>query len=47
MHGKDKITCVNGKYYLKGKGKAIPLPAWTGPEGSRRLKVPHFKTFGT
>jgi len=47
MHGKDKITCVNGKYYLKGKGKAIPLQSWTGPEGSRRLKVPHFKTFGT
>ena len=20
----------------KGKGKAIPLQAWTGPEGSRR-----------
>jgi hypothetical protein len=23
--------------YLGGKGKAIPLQAWTGPEGSRRL----------
>ena len=22
------------------KGKAIPLHAWTGPEGSRRLKLP-------
>jgi len=22
----------------KGKGKAIPLQAWTGPEGSRRLR---------
>jgi len=23
----------------KGKGKAIPLQAWTGPEGSRRLTL--------
>ena len=22
------------------RGKAIPLQAWTGPEGSRRLKLP-------
>jgi hypothetical protein len=26
----------------KGKGKAIPLQAWTGPEGSRRLRIPDF-----
>jgi len=31
----------------KGKGKAIPLQAWAGPEGSRRLRLPDFKTFGT
>jgi hypothetical protein len=30
-----------------GKGKAIPLQAWTGPEGSRRMRLPDFKTFGT
>jgi len=29
------------------KGKAIPLQAWTGPEGSRRLRLPDFKTVGT
>jgi hypothetical protein len=29
------------------KGKAIPLQASTGPEGSRRLKLPDFKTIGT
>ena len=29
------------------KGKAIPLQAWTDPEGSRRLRVPDFKTIGT
>jgi hypothetical protein len=28
-------------------GKAIPLQAWTGPEGSRRLRFPDFKTIGT
>jgi len=29
------------------KGKAIPLQAWTGPEGSRRLRLPDFKTIST
>jgi hypothetical protein len=28
---------------VKGKGKAIPLQAWTGPESSRRLKPPRFQ----
>jgi len=32
---------------VKGKGKTIPLQAWTGPEGSRRLRLPDFKTVGT
>jgi len=27
-----------------GKGKAIPLQDWTGPEGSRRLTLQDFKT---
>jgi hypothetical protein len=26
---------------------AIPLQALTGPEGSRRLRLPDFKTIGT
>jgi len=29
------------------KGKAIPLQAWTDPEGSRRVRLPDFKTIGT
>jgi hypothetical protein len=33
--------------FVKGKGKAIPLQVWTGPEGSRRLRLPYFKTIGT
>jgi len=32
---------------IKGKGKAIPLQPWTGPEGSRRLRFPDFKTIST
>jgi len=27
--------------------KSIPLLAWTGPEGSRKLRLPDFKTIGT
>jgi len=27
----------------KGKGRAIPLQAWTGPEGSRRLSLQRFQ----
>jgi hypothetical protein len=27
--------------------KAAPLHALTGPEGSRRLRLPYFKTIGT
>jgi len=26
------------------KGKAVPLQAWTGPEGSRKLRFPDFIT---
>jgi len=29
------------------KGKAIPLQAWTDPQGSRRLRLPDFKTIST
>jgi hypothetical protein len=30
-----------------GKGKANPLQSWTGPEGSRSLRHPDFKTNST
>ena len=29
---------------LKIKSKAVPLEAWTGPEGSRKLRFPNFVT---
>jgi len=28
----------------KGKGKAVLLQAWSGPEGSRNLRFPDFMT---
>jgi hypothetical protein len=28
----------------KGKGKAVPLQAWSGPEGSRKLRFRDFMT---
>ena len=33
-------------HICKGEGKAIPLQAWTVPEGSQGLRLPDFKTFG-
>ena len=30
--------------YSKGKGIAVPLQAWSGPEGSRNLRFPDFMT---
>jgi hypothetical protein len=29
---------------LYSKGKAVPLQAWTGSEGSRKLRLPDFVT---
>jgi hypothetical protein len=26
------------------KGKVVPLEAWTGPEGSRKLRFPEYVT---
>jgi len=33
--------------YKMYKGKAIPLQTWTGPEGSRRLRLLYIKKIGT
>jgi len=29
------------------ESKAVPLQPWTSPEGSSKLSLPDFKTFGT
>jgi hypothetical protein len=34
------IYCVRNK----GKGKAVPLQAWSDPEGSRKLRFPDLRT---
>jgi hypothetical protein len=43
----EKILLFYSISFCKGKDKTIPLQAWTGPEGSRRLRLPYFKTIGT
>ena len=30
--------------FLYGKGKAVPLQTWSGPEGSRKLRFPDYVT---
>jgi hypothetical protein len=40
-------SCCLGKLHIHIKGKAIPLQALTGPEGSRRFRLADFKTIGT
>jgi hypothetical protein len=36
------IFTVAEGYGGKGQGKAVPLQVWTGPQGSRRLRLPDF-----
>jgi len=45
--GNYRLTILKYNLVSKVKGKAIPLQAWTCPEGSRRLTLPDFKTIGT
>ena len=44
MGGRDP-----GLFQIGGdaRGKAIPLQAWTGPGGSKRLRLPDFQTVDT
>jgi len=43
-----KFYSIKNRYRLpclpKGKGKEIPLQAWSGPKGSRKLRFPDFMT---
>jgi hypothetical protein len=43
---KCRTMTVAGKHYSPF-GKAIPVQAWAGPEGSRRLRLPDFYSIGT
>jgi len=52
MKYEKRITKKNEMYtvpYLSSidKGKVFPLQAWTGLEGSRRLRPPDFMTIST
>jgi hypothetical protein len=44
INGRTEYENIQQPLYLK---KAVPLQAWTGPEGSRRLRFPDFKTIRT
>jgi hypothetical protein len=54
VFGGSQMCCGQRKDYvlystvepgkLKRKSKAIPLQAWTGPDVSRNLRLPDFKT---
>jgi hypothetical protein len=48
---KDNFTCKIGRFRLpvrlltlEGKVQAVQLQAWSGPEGSRKLRFPDFMT---
>jgi hypothetical protein len=38
------MNFIDMKIHSKDKGKAVPLQAWRGPEGSRKLRFPDFMT---
>jgi hypothetical protein len=42
----NSVYCVVPavKVTNKGKGKAVPLQSWSGPDGSRNLRFPDFMT---
>ena len=41
----EKISSVNIVWVeSKNKGKEVPLQAWSGPEGSKKLRFPDFMT---
>jgi hypothetical protein len=46
-HNVEVVTPPAESTILNVISKAIPLQALTGPEGSRKLWLPDFKTIGT
>jgi hypothetical protein len=43
MRGYVKAACFS-ETLVKSKGKAVPLQAWRGPEGSKKLRFPDYVT---
>jgi hypothetical protein len=44
LNAQSSTTTFRVQFIGKGKGKAVPLQAWSGPEGSRKLSFPDFLT---
>jgi hypothetical protein len=44
QHEPKCLSKSNNVHSEVWKGKAVPLKAWSGPEGSRKLRFPHFMT---
>jgi hypothetical protein len=42
--GWNLVSSGESFLYVKGKVKVVPLQAWSGPEGSRKLSFPDFMT---
>jgi len=42
-----QLQLINIIITKEGEGKAVPLQARCGPQGSRRLRHPDFLTIGT
>jgi len=46
-HPQNVVSTYKELQSVKAAAKSTPLQAWTGPEGSRRLRLLDFKTVGT
>jgi hypothetical protein len=44
VYFKNYIKRINKMCGQTVKGKAVPLQAWSGPEGSRKLRFPDYVT---
>jgi len=44
LHEENFFSCVFFRSLASKKGKAVPLQSSTGPEGSRKLRLPDFVT---
>ena len=42
--GGYRVNVSTASHRYSGKGKAVPLQAWSGPEGSRKLRFPDYMT---
>jgi hypothetical protein len=47
LHNEELHDLYSSPNIIGVKHKTTPLQAWTGPEGSSRLRFPDFKTIGT